>query len=163
MEREGCLTTHSTEDERLIKQPGDTKAAAKNLFYQRDNELRPVPHCKSRASRDMTRLGHAKNANVRYQYPSSIRWGVILQFRALAILLLFSTEVHAGDGVRSVTNSKLRLAQSSAACDQIQKAYSQCKMRLRDIGGGDSGQAGAFRQCMDAYYKAGVAAGCPPN
>lgn len=86
-----------------------------------------------------------------------------MQFRALAILLLFSTQAYAGDGAASVANSKLRLAQSSAACDRIQQAYTQCKMSLRNIGGGDSGQAGAFRQCMDAYYKAGVAAGCPPN
>lgn len=78
----------------------------------------------------------------------------------LTILLLLSTQAFAAEQTASYPRSNIQVAQASPACPQIRQAYNQCKINWQNIGGGSSGQAGAFKDCMDAYYKAGVAAGC---
>jgi hypothetical protein len=82
---------------------------------------------------------------------------MILRASILAVFL--STSAFAEGNVTPVRNGT-QIAQASPACGQIRQAYNQCKQSWQNIGGGSTGQAGSFKECMDAYYKAGIAAGC---
>ena len=45
-------------------------------------------------------------------------------------------------------------------CPELLRQYNHCKREWENIGGGSSGQAGAFKQCWEDRYNAGIAAGC---
>jgi hypothetical protein len=79
--------------------------------------------------------------------------------RASILVVFLSTPAFAEGNVTPVRNGT-QIAQASPACQQIRQAYNQCKQSWQNIGGGSTGQAGSFKECMDAYYKAGIAAGC---
>jgi hypothetical protein len=80
--------------------------------------------------------------------------------RLFALLLLLSLGSSAFAEDKATTRGFTRLAQNAQLCQQIQQNYAQCKKNWEDMGGGTSGQAGSFKQCMDTYYQAGIAAGC---
>jgi hypothetical protein len=77
-----------------------------------------------------------------------------------AALILAATQAYAQGRADVPNRSAIRLADNAALCAQIRAKYQQCKASWQNIGGGDTGQAGAFKQCMEVYYNAGIAAGC---
>lgn len=79
--------------------------------------------------------------------------------RASLFIAFASTSAFAETNMSPARNG-VQVAQASAACQQIRQAYNQCKQNWQNMGGGSSGQAGSFKDCMDVYYKAGIAAGC---
>lgn len=78
----------------------------------------------------------------------------------IAVLMVAASHAFAQGRPDGANHSTIRLADNAQLCTQIRANYQQCKQSWENIGGGDSGQAGAFKQCMQAYYNAGVAAGC---
>lgn len=48
----------------------------------------------------------------------------------------------------------------SSACGPLRAHYQQCERSWRNIGGGTTGQAGSFYECMRTYQNAMIAAGC---
>jgi hypothetical protein len=49
---------------------------------------------------------------------------------------------------------------SSDFCPQVRANYHNCRTSWINIGGGSTGQAGSFQQCMKTYQNAAIAGGC---
>lgn len=56
-------------------------------------------------------------------------------------------------------SSGVQLAQNND-CDQARSNADTCWNSWQDIGGGDDGQAGTFKQCVEVYCKLLQAHGC---
>jgi hypothetical protein len=54
-----------------------------------------------------------------------------------------STPARAPSGLSSGANS--------SACQELRRMAEQCRTNLQNIGGGSTGQAGAFRECYNNY------------
>lgn len=79
--------------------------------------------------------------------------------RALVALIvgLCSTTLAAQDGARR--DGRFRMAESPLCPTAYQNAE-QCHRNWKGIGGGSSGQAGSFRECLKVYCNAMIAGGC---
>lgn len=80
---------------------------------------------------------------------------------AFAFLLTGTQITLASDFFRAPTNAT-HLAQGTAAmCQQALANASNCYRNWQNIGGGSSGQAGSFKECVQVYCQAMTAGGCP--
>ena len=61
-----------------------------------------------------------------------------------------------------VSREYQRLAQNPKAqlCTQARQMYEQCRQQWVNIGGGSTGQAGAFKECMEKYRQFMASMGC---
>jgi hypothetical protein len=62
--------------------------------------------------------------------------------------------------VPKISGHQTQIAQNAELCRQLQASYNQCEQSWRSLGGGTSGQAGSFYECMQTYRNAMIAAGC---
>jgi hypothetical protein len=86
------------------------------------------------------------------------------------IILAFAATVGGAiagvDGPRDFVTSPapnasfMQVAQDAATCNQLRQLYEECDRNWRNLGGGDDGQAGAFKQCRELYAAAYSASGC---
>ena len=61
----------------------------------------------------------------------------------------------------SAAGSSYRVAgDKQQLCAQLRANYDKCASSWKSLGGGNSGQAGSFQECMNVYRNAMIAAGC---
>ncbi|GEP06036.1 hypothetical protein [Methylobacterium oxalidis] len=58
------------------------------------------------------------------------------------------------------SQSNVTRSNQSSACPKFRENRDICYQRWNNIGGGSSGQAGAFKECYETYNNAMIAAGC---
>jgi hypothetical protein len=80
----------------------------------------------------------------------------------VAVALCASQAIAEARDISASTDgqTRIQLASNPELCRQLRERYQICEQNWRNIGGGNSGQAQAFKDCMDTYRQAGVAAGC---
>lgn len=83
----------------------------------------------------------------------------MLKFFAAIVLLATATTTGFAQDKPVDSQKRFQVAESDL-CAKLRANYKTCEANWKSVGGGSTGQAGSFKDCMQVYYNAGVASGC---